>query len=272
MKIKVVVLKKILVPGIAEIEIDDKCLKRIKGSSGTYVAKRARRTFEDGKLPIKWHMEEAVEGEYRFTCFEPIKEVEMRDQEFDVKNIWGERCDEYNNSHIRVELIKEKITDEDVAKFEDLIMQDHEFKPLFGSLENAFYAERSHREGGYDTIVFDIHKGDFEAAKRLSFQFPDAVVFVNDDWDYHIFEVYREGEKYNDYEVSFDGDDPADYTYEEDLATRYDIDVKINIHIPFGSGVHSTQSGSTFCVKENYDFYKKEIDTHPVKQEKDHEI
>lgn len=70
MKVKIAVLKHILVPGFAEIEISDEWSKdpRLK----TYVVRRARRAFERGELPVEWQTEESVEGEYRFTCIDKI--------------------------------------------------------------------------------------------------------------------------------------------------------------------------------------------------------
>lgn len=189
-----------------------------------------------------------------------------KELEAHIKDIWSDRENtEYGNSHIRVELIKQNISDEDIRRFEDIVKHDYEKRPLFGSLRDVFYAEKTTTDAGYDTLIFDIHKGDFVAAKRLSCTFPDAIVFVNDDWDDHAFAVYKDGKNYNDYEAAFEGGVPE--PYEEDNETYYDFDFVININLPFADAVYTTYSGGGMCTKEEFEIYKNETDAHPEKEE-----
>lgn len=184
-------------------------------------------------------------------------------KEMDMDRIWvEERNGEYNNSHVRVELYKEEFTEDDRKHFEELIERDVKKLKMFGDLSGVFYAKVEHYDG-YDCLEFDIHKGDFIAAQRLSGEFPDAVVFVNDDWDDHAFAVYKNNNPYHDYEVAWEGDEPEPYNDEnreewEDEQEYYDIDVEINIKLPNGS-IAKTMSGGGMCTKEEFEAYRDEV-------------
>lgn len=79
MKVKVIALKKILVPGIAEVEVNDETLKRMysdnSGYIKTYIGRRARRAFDRGELDITWNTEESAEGEFKFIYEGNIEEL-----------------------------------------------------------------------------------------------------------------------------------------------------------------------------------------------------
>lgn len=200
-------------------------------------------------------------------------EKHSKEQHESIKDVWlngAEGPGDYSNSHVSIQMFIKNFTDADKEHFEDLILQDRDKRRLFGGFEGAFYADiKDHVT--YKKLSFDLHKGDFEAAKRLSTIYPDAVVFVNDDWDEHNFAIYKNGEEYNDYTVEWDGDEPEPYRddwEEEDQywekEDQYDIDVKIGIRLPFTDAVHICYSGGGECCKEEFLWYKDQVGTHPT--------
>lgn len=198
---------------------------------------------------------------------EDIKITKHTKEEHDsLKDIWlnGAESGEYSNSHVSVQMFIKNFTDADKEHFEDLILQDQDERRLFGGFEGAFYADITDH-GNYKELSFDLHKGDFEAAKRLSKIYPEAVVFVNDDWDEHNYEIYRNGKEYNDYTAEWDGDEPEPYP-EDGEEDQYDIDVKVGIRLPFADAVQTCYSGGGDCYEEEFLWYKNQIDIHPKEQ------
>lgn len=183
-----------------------------------------------------------------------------------LKDIWlnGAESGEHSNSHVSVQMFIKDFTDADKEHFEDLILQDQDKRRLFGGFEGVFYADITDH-GSYKELSFDLYKGDFEAAKRLSKIYPEAVVFVNDDWDEHNYEIYRNGKEYNDYTAEWDGDEPEPYR-EDGEEDQYDIDVKVGIRLPFADAVQTCYSGGGDCYEEEFLWYKNQIDIHPKEQ------
>ena len=185
-------------------------------------------------------------------------------------NIWCNRdnISGYNNRYVTVTVYKENFTEEELNQFEQLVNdEEKEKKRIFGSLEGVMNAE-CFSEKDHDVLCFDIHKGDFEAAQRLSTIYPDAVVFVNDDWDSHDFEVFKNGQHYDDYTVAWEGDEPEPYVEGED--EYYDCDVVVSISLPFTSEPVKDFSGGGMCTKEEFYAYKTQIENSQrkdVKQE-----
>lgn len=186
-------------------------------------------------------------------------ERKAKEEHENLKDIWlnGAEPGGYSNSHVSVQMFIKDFTDADKEHFEDLILQDQERRRLFGGFEGAFYADINDH-GTYKELSFDLHKGDFEAAKRLSKIYPDAVVFVNDDWDIHSFAVFKDGEHYDDYTAAFEGDEPE--PYEEDGETYYDIDVEIDIKLPFSDQMHTCYSGGGMCTENEFKMYKEQVE------------
>ncbi len=198
---------------------------------------------------------------------EDIRITKHTKEEHDsLKDIWlnGAESGEYSNSHVSVQMFIKDFTDADKEHFEDLILQDQDNRRLFGGFEGTFYADITDH-GSYKELSFDLHKGDFEAAKRLSKIYPEAVVFVNDDWDEHNYEIYRNGKEYNDYTAEWDGDEPEPYR-EDGEENQYDIDVKVGIRLPFADAVQTCYSGGGDCYEEEFLWYKNQIDIHPKEQ------
>ena len=197
----------------------------------------------------------------------PAPQKHSKEQHESLKNIWlnGVECPgEFNNSHVSVVMMTKDFSGQDKEYFEDLILDDQEKKPVFGGFGGAFYADVIDK-GNYKLLSFELHKGDFEAAKRLSKIYPDAVVFVNDDWDIHSFAIFKDGEYYDDYTAAFEGDEPK--PYEEDGEIYYDVDMEIDIKLPFSDQMHTCYSGGGMCTENEFKMYKEQVERHTERED-----
>lgn len=198
-----------------------------------------------------------------------IKITKHTKEEHDsLKDIWlndTECPGDYSNSHVGVHMFIKDFTDADQERFEDLILGDKEKRRLFGGFKGAFYAGiKDH--GDYKELFFDLHKGDFEAAKRLSKIYPEAVIFANDDWEEHDFAIFKDGKEYDDYTIEWAGDEPEPYREDWEEEDYYDCNVNIEIKLPFDGQTYTCYSGGGHCYKEEFEMYKEQIETHPKEQ------
>ncbi len=186
-----------------------------------------------------------------------------------INMLWvDEKCQTrsggHSNSYITVELFKKHFTEEDKNKFEELIRNDViKSNKSFNSLDNVLYAQIL-KSDGYDELIFDISKGCFEAAERLSKEFPDSIVFTDDCWDTHDWEVYQNGGIYSSYTMKWSENDwnPKGEEPEPDVEgdeEYYDCDVDVSIELPWGA-VAYTSTGGGMCNAEEFAKYKSVID------------
>jgi hypothetical protein len=91
------------------------------------------------------------------------------------------------------------------------------------------------------------------------------VVFVNDDWDIHSFAVFKDGEHYDDYIAAFEGDEPE--PYKEDGETYYDVNMEIDIKLPFSDQMHTCYSGGGMCTENEFKLYKEQVERHTERED-----
>jgi len=165
----------------------------------------------------------------------------MNKEEFINEFPWCDRQNDitgYNNSYITVTIFDACTT----RDFEDAVY-------VSGLSERIMYPEFHEPE---NSIEFDIHKGDFEEVRALSKRFPASVIFASSDWDDHTFFVCMNGKEYDDYQVSWQGEEPKGYV--EDGETYYDCDIKVSIKLPSGE-TFDCFCGGGMCTEQEKAYY-----------------
>lgn len=195
------------------------------------------------------------------------------------REFWGEDQG-HSNRYVTVRIYTKEHTSEFFEKFKRVITEGEPVnKPEwmgFGGPSDLRGAEYGQiiPQYGCGCIEFCIYKGDYDNAKFLSEQFPEAIVTVQSEWDEYYFAAYKNGKEYKDYTISWDGGKPPEpytETYEPDV-DRYDCDLKVKVRLPWnGKYAKPFAFGGGFVDEETFFYFDNLVDLYPEKQQKTQE-
>ncbi len=103
---------------------------------------------------------------------------------------------------------------------------------------------------------------------NFSRRLPDAIVLATETWDYHGFEIAKNGEAFNDYTLKFINNTPriSDPDLEEEC---YDCDLELHFSVDSGdcyTDVYEVVGGG-MCTVEDMEDFKNLVTAHPASEE-----